>query len=196
MADGESRNGARQRPQRFHGRVAGTGERCAAAGCGQPGEFRAPRDPAGRGRAGDWQWLCLDHVRAFNADYNYFDGLTPDAVARERGGVPGWDRATRPFASNAAADPLDLLGARFGPAAVRGGRTPAGKPLSTKDIEALARLGLDGAASSADVRRAYKALLRRYHPDTNGGDRRSEAKLRLVIDAYTHLKTSPAFADA
>ncbi len=54
-------------------------------------------------------------------------------------------------------------------------------------------LGLGDGATGADVRRAYKRLVRRYHPDSNGGDRAQEGKLQAVVNAYTHLKSAPAF---
>jgi curved DNA-binding protein CbpA len=52
---------------------------------------------------------------------------------------------------------------------------------------------LTDAATATDVRRAYKRLVRRYHPDSNGGDRGHEGKLQAVVNAYTHLKSASAF---
>ena len=54
-------------------------------------------------------------------------------------------------------------------------------------------LGLSDTAGASDVRRAYKRLVRRYHPDSNGGDRSMEGKLQAAVNAYTHLKSAPAF---
>jgi curved DNA-binding protein CbpA len=54
-------------------------------------------------------------------------------------------------------------------------------------------LGLTDAATATDVRRAYKRLVRRYHPDSNGGDRGHEGKLQAVVNAYTHLKSAVFF---
>jgi hypothetical protein len=61
------------------------------------------------------------------------------------------------------------------------------------DAQALGVLGLGDAARADDVRRAYKRLVRRYHPDSNGGDRAGEGKLQAVVNAYTHLKSARAF---
>jgi len=36
-------------------------------------------------------------------------------------------------------------------------------------------------------------LLRRYHPDRNGGDRSHERHLQAVVEAYQALRKSPAF---
>jgi hypothetical protein len=47
--------------------------RCQWRGCSAAGLHRAPR---GRGREGQYLLLCLDHVREFNASYNYFSGMS------------------------------------------------------------------------------------------------------------------------
>ena len=59
---------------------------------------------------------------------------------------------------------------------------------------ALGVLGLKDDADRMALRRRYSELVRRYHPDRNGGDRGYEAKLGQVIEAYQMLKGSRAFA--
>ena len=53
---------------------------------------------------------------------------------------------------------------------------------------ALADLGLDPGADKAKVKASYHEMLKRFHPDTNGGDRGAEAKLQSVIKAWKVLK--------
>jgi len=191
----------KSRLSRFHGRVEhADGRRCESPGCPEPGEFRAPRSP--RPERDGYHWFCLDHVRAFNAGYDYFKHLSAEEVAAERAGHPSWERSSRPFATNAGAgdlhidDPHGILsalkgwGRRFG----AGGARPDGVRLSAKDRQALKVLGLDDDATLETIKKQYKRLARRYHPDTNGGDRSQEHQLHKVIDAYTHLSQSPAFS--
>lgn len=199
MADADS-NG-RRRQDRFHGRI-GTGERpCSHAGCAESGEFRAPgASRGGFDGPGDWRWFCLDHIRAFNAGYNFFEGMTADEIEAEQRPYAGWARETRAFASAADTagprwadfiDPLDAINARFAEARqVR----PDGRPLNEVDRNALKVLGLKADADRTIIRKRYAELVRRYHPDRNGGDRRHEKALQDVISAYTHLKSAPAFA--
>ena len=52
---------------------------------------------------------------------------------------------------------------------------------------AYAVLGLPTRASHEEVRRAYREALRRFHPDTNGGDRTAERRLRDVQAAYERI---------
>lgn len=190
---------------RFHGRVEGKGRLCATPGCEEPGEFRAPwgegSRPSGDGPA-PYRWLCLDHVREFNAGYNFFRGMSPDEIHEAQRPFAGWERETRAFNSVGGADrpprwadfsdPLDAIQARFRD------RMPVerkdGRPLSGKDREALRALELDIDADRMALRRRYSELVRRYHPDRNGGDRSHEGSLQRVIEAYQHLKSAPAFA--
>ena len=48
-------------------------------------------------------------------------------------------------------------------------------------------LGVAQGASEADIKRAYRRLARRFHPDINPGDRMAEARFRQILDAYETL---------
>src|SRR5688500_15699518 len=48
-------------------------------------------------------------------------------------------------------------------------------------------LGLPHGATESDIKRAYRRLARRYHPDINPGDRLAEARFRQILDAYETL---------
>ncbi len=181
---------ARVRRPRFHGRV----ERpeptpCAHPGCAEPAEFRAPKSNRVAGAIGGWQWLCLDHVRAFNAGYNFFDGMSPEDIAAAQSPLAGWERAAHDPTVRFN-DRSGILRDRYGADVFASRRAPSGQILSDADLAALKALELTATASPADIRHAYKGLLRRYHPDANGGDRAHEGKLQAVVQAYTHLKSA------
>jgi hypothetical protein len=190
---------------RFHGRVEAKGRLCAEPGCEAPGEFRAP----GGARSsfdgpGDYRWLCLDHVRAFNSGYNFFAGMTTEEIHEAQRPMAGWERETRAFNATGGADrpppwadfadPLDAIGARFRDRMADRADRKDGKPLTPQDRSALKVLALDKDADRNALRKRYSELVRQYHPDRNGGDRSHESKLRAVIEAYQQLKGSPAFA--
>ena len=194
---------AKPRQPRFHGRVPGE-RQCSEPGCTEPGEFRAPADHgprSGFNGPGEWRFLCLDHVREFNQRYNFFTGMTAEEIQAQQRPYAGWERETRAFSASAQGgtprwsdflDPLDAIQARY----ATGGQSPRkdGKPLSDADRRALKILGLDAEADRRALRQRYSELVRRYHPDRNGGDRSQEKKLQQVIEAYTQLKKAPAFA--
>ena len=183
---------------KFHGRVEGAQAHCSVPGCPAPGEYKAPLQPANFDGPGSWRFLCLTHVREHNARYNFFDGMTSDEISEAQSPLGGWERPSRPFACVGAdpppawsdfTDPLDAISTRFG----RG--NGQGPPRFTRDQRrALAVLGLSDAADRQALRRAYSGLVRRFHPDKNGGDRSQEARLIAVIEAYQTLKGASAFA--
>lgn len=200
-----SRPDPKDRPNtRFHGRVEGTGRVCDAPGCDAAGEFRAPvGEGVGptRDGPGEFRFMCLDHVREFNAKYNFFRGMSPDEIHDAQRPFAGWERETRAFAHGGAdrpprwadfSDPLDAIGARFRARVVE--ERTDGKPLSQADRHALRVLGLDYNADRRGLRTRYSELVRKFHPDRNGGDRGMEKALQEVISAYQQLKRSPAFA--
>lgn len=189
---------------RFHGRVEAEGRLCAVPGCDEPGEFRAPGGArSGFDGPGEFRWMCLDHVRAFNAGYNYFAGMSADEINNAQRPYAGWERETRAFAANGAdrpprwadfSDPLDAIGARFRDRMAAQRERADGRPLSGQDRDALRTLGLATDADRRALRQRYAALLRQLHPDHNGGDRSSETRLQAVVEAYQHLKKAAAFA--
>ena len=175
---------------------------CQHPGCGLKGEFRAPQ---GRGREGKFFLFCLDHVRAYNASYDYFAGMTDEAVqayqkadlvghrptwrmganhAAHKGAEPGHDAAAEEVVVD---DPLGLF------ARTRSARTGEPKPMprvGNAARKALDTLGLEPGVERAAVKARYKELVKRLHPDANGGDRSREDKLREIINAYNYLKAA------
>lgn len=187
------------RVTKFHGRVEGANARCSVPGCREPGEFRAPLTPSDFDGPGSWRWLCLEHVREHNAKYNFFEGMSPEEIEHAQSPIAGWERATRAFATAGAdqgpawrafADPLDAISARYRPEA----RRRAVDRFTANERHALGVMGLKDDTDLHQVRKRYSKLVRRYHPDRNGGDRAHEKKLREVIEAWQLLKSARAFA--
>ena len=74
---------------------------------------------------------------------------------------------------------------------VRGKPQPDAAPrYNALALKALMTLELDGSATPTKVKARYKALVKRHHPDANGGDRSSEDKLREIIQAYNYLRAN------
>jgi hypothetical protein len=191
------------RHDRFHGRVNGSARRCERPGCPEDGEFRAPGQRApGFDGPGDYRWFCLDHVREFNAGYDWFAGMSADEILAAQHPTAGWEGESRAFRPTAGIDhtprwadfkdPLDAISKRaqrFSAEVQRSGRA-----MTAEERRAFDTLGLDANADRKGLRARYSQLVRRYHPDRNGGDRSMEAKLQHVVEAYNLLKGSALFA--
>ena len=184
----------------MHGRVEGARAQCAVPGCGAPGEYKAPLEPANFDGPGSWRFLCLDHVREHNARYNFFTGMSPEEITAAQSPLAGWDRPSRRFAANGAdppprwsdfADPLDAISSRF-----RLNRDRMPSRFTRDEQRALSVLGLGEDAELHAIRQRYSLLVRRHHPDKNGGDRSHERRLGEVIEAWQLLRKSAAFGQS
>ena len=194
----------RREPQydRFHGRHSGRSRHCDWPDCDEAGEFRAPGARLGGfDGPGAYRWFCLEHVRAFNAGYDYFAGMSPEEILEAQSPIHGWADASRVFSPTAGidgaprwadfSDPLDAINQRAR------SRRPAerkdGRMVTPDERRALETLGLALDATRHDLRARYSELVRRFHPDRNGGDRSMELKLQQVIESYQLLRKSAAF---
>src|SRR5213595_452320 len=59
--------------------------------------------------------------------------------------------------------------------------------MGSREVDFYIVLGLDRAASPDEIKRAYKRLARKYHPDINPGDRMAAAQFRQISEAYETL---------
>lgn len=176
---------------------------CQWKGCDKAGRHRAPM---GRGRDGEYYLFCVDHVRQYNASYNYFDGMSDTEVAKFQkdamtGHRPTWKMGDNPAfegngereaehapesAESRARDPHGFFAWRAQQARKEAPeRRRKLKPMEKKSLDAL---HLTQSATKEEIKAKFKALVKEHHPDANGGDRRSEDKLREIIQAYNYLK--------
>jgi len=168
---------------------------CEWAGCQNKGAHRAPK---GRENSREYWHFCLEHVREYNQSYNFFQGMNPEDVARYQkdaltGHRPTWKMGTgkgnvRPdfSAFGNRADPFEIFG--------EGVRAEQQAKAETRQIrnaerKALDTLGLDVGASRHEVKMRFKELVKRHHPDANGGDRSTEDRLVEIIQSYNYLKS-------
>ena len=162
---------------------------CAVPLCRAAAMHKAPRS---RDELDRYVWLCLDHVRAYNASWDYYAGMDESQIEAHRRADVTWRRPTWPLGAGQAGrgafwaapfdDPFDLFGGRSG------NRAAADAKPRSKTAEALDVLALSPPVTADDVKARYIALVKRLHPDANGGDKTAEERLKLVNDAYTTLK--------
>jgi len=173
-------------------RAKNDGPVCEWAGCKEKASHRAPK---GRGREKEQWRFCLQHVREYNQTYNFFAGMSDAAVMAYQkdaltGHRPTWKMGTgkgkmRPDFSKFG-DPFSLFGEGF--RTEQKAQAEAGPPVRNAERKALEALGLEPGVTKAQVKTRFKQLVKRHHPDANGGDKRSEDKLREIIQAYNYLK--------
>ena len=174
------------------------GERaCDSAGCRAPATTKAPK---GRDMLNEHYWFCQPHAAEYNKGWDFFSGMSEAQIQAQReaafvGDRPTWafkasrmSREAAAFAAGAgrrATDPLGLFKARRAKPDVE---ETAQRHIGRLERNALADLDLDGAADGPKIRARYTELVKRCHPDANGGDRSAEQKLQRVIKAFKTLR--------
>jgi hypothetical protein len=171
---------------------------CEWPGCAKPGPHRAPK---GRGHEGQFFNYCIDHVQQYNKSYNFFAGMADDAIAGFQkealtGHRPTWKLGENSWSAHAGAkrkdpkskkprDPFNLFGDDSDENSTRQKRT-----IRNAELKALHTLGLDENATPEKAKAQYKTLVKRLHPDANGGSRENEDALKAVIQAYDYLRST------
>lgn len=171
---------------------------CDWPGCRVAGAARAPKS---RDLLHDHYWFCTPHAAEYNKGWDFFAGMSEGEIAarqaeeRQTGGRPTWAfkaaAGTREQAAKmsrgAFRDAYGFFGAP-GDAATAG--SAHDRRIGKIERKALADLDLEPGVAKSAIRAKYTELLKRLHPDSNGGDRSMEDKLQRVIKAYKALKAA------
>lgn len=202
-----------QRSRGMTGEIAASARGCEWDGCDKPGQYRAPRS---RERLNEFRWFCLEHVREYNSRWNFYENMTEDEITASMASDQLWGRPTwklgkgyfaggspnphvdgQAFKRLGLDDPLEALGekATLNPGERAQAREARERMLPKTVRKALTIMELDALATKTDIRLRYKELVKRYHPDQNGGDRSEEARLREVLWAWDQLKSNDRFRD-
>ena len=171
---------------------------CQWEGCEIPAVHKAPK---GRGMEGQYYNFCLKHVREYNKNYNYFEGMNQTDLSKFQkqamlGDRPTWKLGVDnkdQLASFSAEEILKKLKAN------RADTNQDEEKLNLKDRKrqkignaakkALYVLGLDNASSSDEIKNRYKLLVKKHHPDLKGGTETTDEKLIEIIKSYRYLKS-------
>ena len=92
------------------------GRPCDCPGCQNAGEYRAPKS---RTSLNAYWWFCLEHVREYNASWDFYKGMTPGQIEAQTRLDTQWQRPTWPLGrlgnrflnEDALREPLETLAA-------------------------------------------------------------------------------------
>ncbi len=162
---------------------------CEWDNCKESGEFKAPLE---KDNIKKFRLLCDVHIKLFNKNWNYFEGMKQDEIEDFLKSDITWHRPTQKFSSsdnffnilwnNALNDKFSFFKQE------KNVHNLNAKKFSTKDRDAFKIMDLEFTVTWPDVQKKFKTLVKKFHPDTNAGDKRFEDKLKKITIAYRHLK--------
>ena len=162
---------------------------CEWENCKESGKFKAPQE---RDNSKNHKWLCEEHIKLFNKNWNYFEGMAQHEIENFVKSDLTWHRPTQKFGSydnffnilwnNALSDKFNLFEEK------KIFNNLKDRKLSEKDKDAFKIMELEFNADWSSIQKKFKILVKKFHPDRNSGNRQFEDKLKKVTMAYRHLK--------
>ena len=162
---------------------------CEWADCEQIGKFKAPTE---KDNSKSFKWLCEKHIKMFNKNWNYFEGMSQNEIENFLKSDMTWHRPTQKFGSvdnffnilwnNALDDKFKFSGEK------QYFNINRNKKLCEKDKDAFKIMGLDFSSDWVEVQKKFKTLVKKFHPDKHSGNKQYEDKLKKITLAYSHLK--------
>ncbi len=176
----------RRKPKAYDPDPEAPGQPCDAPGCLNHGEYRAPKS---RTNLRAFYWFCLEHVREYNASWDFYKGMSPGEIEQQVRADTHWQRPTWPLGRLGQSRMDEQVEAELH-AFTFGARPAPPKPAAPPELrEALGVLNLTWPVTMDAVKTRYKELAKRHHPDANGGDKASEEILKSVNLAYAALRS-------
>lgn len=160
---------------------------CDCRGCHQTGEHRAPRS---RDHLDEYYWFCLEHVREYNRQWDYFSGMSSDQIEAHIRSATVWERPSWPMGEWMLREKSlreQVLHEFFSEEGSSHSTSPP-PHFSTPERDALDVLELRPPVTFVDIKSQYRLLVKRHHPDANGGSREAEERVKHINQAFTLLK--------
>lgn len=157
---------------------------CHVKGCKTGASYKAPKSKTA---LHDYVWYCLDHIREYNRQWDFFSGMNRDEIeAFMRDAVTGhrptWSREEKARYYESLQDALDeFLQSQ------KSKKSPATAGLSAKLREALAAFDMEYPFTAPALKSRYRVLVKRYHPDINKNSQEAEEKFKQITTAYLLL---------
>ena len=162
---------------------------CEWGNCMEIGNYKAPME---KDNSKNYRWLCVEHIKLFNKNWDYFDGMNQNEIEIFLKSDMTWHRPTQKFGSsdnffnilwnNALNDKFNFFKHE------KNTHSLNEKKLSEKDIDAFKIMGLELNESWPIIQKKFKTLVKKFHPDKNSGNKQFEDKLKRITLAYSHLK--------
>lgn len=168
-----------------------TMKHCDIQGCSEPGDFRAPKNRSLDG----YYTFCKFHVTDYNRAWNYFDGMSDKDVQEQIYESLFGNRPTWKFTGNIdMEDELRRQASDFYDQAAhekekkREEKRNRNIATDTPEGEALEIMGLSAPITLDEIKKTYKQLAKKHHPDVNHNSPEAEERLKDINMAYTVLR--------
>lgn len=157
--------------------------KCDHEGCEKAGIYRAPKDK----KLKEYYWFCLEHVQEYNAKWNYYSDEGNEEEVKRAKAKMHFNGATSKIKYRRGYNFKDSFGF-FSEYAEEFIETSPEAFFTSEERRWIEVMELDYKNLSIEnLRKQYKKLVKKYHPDVNQGDKNAEEKFKQLTNAYSAL---------
>ena len=164
---------------------------CDWNNCLKEGLYKAPVE---KDNSKKYRILCLNHVKEFNKNWNYFEGMNDNQIYEFIKSDMTWHKPTQSFSSSDNFFKIlwnNALKDETNKSKLNGQLNYMNKfKFSHNDVKAFSILGLSVGLRWKKIQEKFKKLVKKFHPDINAGNKKYEDKLKVITLAYTQLKNT------
>ncbi len=164
---------------------------CDWNNCDKDGKYKAPVE---RDNSKKFRLLCIDHIKEFNKNWNYFSGMSESQICEFIKSDITWHKPTQSFNSSDNFFKVlwnDVLKDEINKDKNDNKLTHLKNyRFNQNDIKAFNVLGISVGQEWVNIQKKFKKLVKKFHPDMNSGNKKFEDKLKVVTLAYTQLKNT------
>lgn len=168
--------------------------KCEHPNCECEGEYRAPKNRELK----EYYWFCLKHVSEYNKSWNFYDGMSQEEIELENKLDETWHSPSWKF--GVSLDNLAKQGKLNDPFEIYNTymkRKPNIKnsqskislqsALTVRELEAVQVFEICFPYTENQLKKRYKILVKKYHPDLNQGSKKAEEMFKKISECYRIL---------
>ena len=167
--------------------------KCDNVRCEKKGEFKAPKS---RILLNEYYFFCMDHIKEYNKSWDFYKGLTVNQIESSMREDTIWNRPSWPLKGNPYkvidqinnfySDQINNLNDNDKDNIYFKNKL-YDENLTKEENKALFTLGLKSPLTLEKIKKNYKKLVKKFHPDVNGNNKSAEERFKEINNSYKIL---------
>ena len=167
--------------------------KCDKTDCSDKGEFKAPKS---RVLLNEYYYFCLKHIKEYNKSWDFYKGLSVNQIETSMREDIIWNRPSWPLKGKPHKI-IEQINSFYANENKIFGTDDLNRDyfknklidvsLTTEENKALSILNLELPLTLEKIKKNYKKLVKIFHPDVNGNNKKAEEKFKEINKAYKTL---------
>ena len=167
--------------------------KCDKVDCNEKGEFKAPKS---RLLLNEYYFFCIEHIKEYNKSWDFYKGLNVNQIESSMRDDVIWNRPSWPLKGNPYKI-IEQINSYFSENLEEFADDKNNtqyfrnklldEKLTMEENKALSNLNLKLPLSLEKIKKNYKKLVKIFHPDVNGNNKKAEDKFKEINKSYKIL---------